>query len=96
MASDALSVIIVGTVRKEFGKICLKIIFVGLLPMSRAASTKGSCFMRRTSDRTMRKYCGTNTTVIAHEAERIPEMKSDFPPEIMIETKIAIKRDGKE
>ncbi len=65
------------------------------VPITWADSTYGSALIRSVSARVTRKYCGTNTTLIARAAARIPPRKLDCPPEITIETTIASSSEGK-
>ena len=93
--SEAFRVKISGRVRVALRSRWVPITRRCPVPMTFAASTKGSAFSRTTSARITRKYCGTNTTVIDSAAARMPPQASDCPPEMTIDITIASSRDGK-
>ena len=65
-----------------------------LAPVTRAASTNGSALIATVALRTTRKYCGTNTAMIATAALRMPPTVPDCPAETTTDTTIANSSDG--
>ena len=65
-----------------------------LAPVTRAASTNGSTLIASVALRTTRKYCGTNTAMIATDADRMPPSVPDCPATRTIDTTIASSSDG--
>src|SRR5262249_41139281 len=65
-----------------------------LAPVTRAASTNGSTLTDSVALRTTRKYCGTNTAMIATDADRMAPILPDCPGAITIDTTIANSSDG--
>ena len=84
-----------GSVLVEFRSTCLNMIRPLLAPITFADSTNASDFIRTVSERTTRKYCGMNTTVIEMDAARTPPNRLDCPPEITIDITMASSSDGK-
>src|SRR6478752_384983 len=72
IASAPFSVMITGSDEVTLDSMWRNRIRVVLAPVTRAASTNGSTLTASVALRTTRKYCGTNTAMIATDADRMP------------------------
>ena len=94
MASDALSVPMIGRFWATLLNTCRNMMRGVRTPTTRAASTYGSVFTDSVALRMTRKYCGTKITVIEIAADMMPPNAPLDPPESTIETTMASSSDG--